>query len=68
MADYQKWLAKTYKFSIGDLVLRKVVENTKNPANGKLSPNWKGPEKIVNLDGTGTYYLKDPKEKQAQRP
>ncbi|GFZ00580.1 hypothetical protein Acr_14g0002150 [Actinidia rufa] len=43
MADYQKQLAKTYnqkvqhkEFLVGDLVLRKVVGNTKDPADGKL--------------------------------
>ncbi|GFZ04843.1 hypothetical protein Acr_17g0004150 [Actinidia rufa] len=46
MADYQKQLAKTYnqrvqhrEFSVGDLILRKVVENTKDPTNGKIGPN-----------------------------
>ena len=28
----------------GDLVLRKVVGATKNPAWGKLGPNWEGPK------------------------
>ncbi|GFS40881.1 hypothetical protein Acr_00g0071010 [Actinidia rufa] len=75
MADYQKQLAKTYNqkiqhrdFIVGELVLRKVVGNTKNPADGKLSPNWEGPYKIVKLAGRGAYYLKDSKGKQASRP
>ena len=44
MADYQKQLAKTYnqkvqhkEFLVGDIVLRKVVENTKDPSNGSLA-------------------------------
>ena len=59
MADYQKQLAKTYnqevqhrEFSIRDLILRKVVRNTKDPTDGKLSLNWERPYKIVKLAGS----------------
>ena len=75
MADYQKQLAKTYnqkvqhkEFSVRDLVLRKVVGNTKDLKDGKLGPNWKGPDKIVTLAGKGAYYLEDSEGKQALRP
>ena len=71
MANYQKQLAKTYNqkvqyihFSIRDLILRKVVENTNYPADRKLSPNWKGPYKITKLVGKCTY---DPEGKQVPR-
>ena len=43
----------------GDLVLRKVVGNTKNPAWGKLGPNWEGPYRITSVVGIGAYYLED---------
>ena len=43
----------------GDLVLRKVVGNTKNPACGKLGPNWEGPYRITSVAGIGAYYLED---------
>ena len=33
----------------GDLVLRKVLGNTKNPAWGKLGPNWEGSYRIASL-------------------
>ena len=46
MASYQKQLAKTYnqkvqckEFLIGDLILRKIIENTKDLVDKKLSPN-----------------------------
>ena len=75
MADYQKQLAKTYnqkvqhrEFLVGDLILRKVVGNTKDPTNGKLDPNWEGSCKIVKLVDKGTYYLEDSEGKQALRP
>ena len=39
--------------------MRKIVENTHDPTNGKLRLNWEGPYKIVKLVGKGNYYLKD---------
>ncbi|GFS36321.1 hypothetical protein Acr_00g0045360 [Actinidia rufa] len=75
MANYQKQLAKTYKqkvkhrqFLVGDLILRKVVGNTKDPADRKLGPNWEEPYKIVKLAGKGAYHLKDSEGKQVSRP
>ena len=54
MAKYKQKIAKYYnrrvklkKFNIGDLVLRKVTLATKDPAQGKLGPNWEGPYKVV---------------------
>ena len=35
----------------GDLVLRKVLGTAKNPAWGKLWPNWEGPYRITSLAG-----------------
>uniref|UniRef100_A0A2N9GEV7 Uncharacterized protein n=1 Tax=Fagus sylvatica TaxID=28930 RepID=A0A2N9GEV7_FAGSY len=50
LASYQQQLKKGYNknirprsFQQGDLVLRKVLGNTKNPTDGKLGPNWEGP-------------------------
>ena len=51
-----------------DLVLRKVVENTKNPAWGKLGPNWEGPYRITTEAGIRAYYLKDLDEKVVLHP
>ena len=42
-----------------DLVLRKVVGNTKNLAWEKLGPNWEGPYRIAPMAGVGAYYLED---------
>ena len=33
----------------GDLVLRKVLGTKKNPAWGKLGPNWERPYRIISL-------------------
>ena len=45
-----------------DFVLRKVLGTTKNPAWGKLGPNWEGPYRITLVAGIGAYYLEDLKE------
>ena len=51
-----------------DLVLRKVLGNTKNPAWGKLGPNWEGPYRITSVVGIGAYYLEDLDEKTVLHP
>ena len=50
LAYYQQKLKQGYDANVklrsltsGDLVLGKVVGTTKNPAWGKLGPNWEGP-------------------------
>ena len=48
--------------------MRKVVGNTKDPADEKLGPNWERPYKIVKLASKGAYYLKYSKGKQVLRP
>ena len=53
---------------VGDLVLRKVLGTTKNPAWGKLGPNWKGPYRITSEVGIRAYYLEDLDEKAVLHP
>ena len=43
----------------GDLVLRKVLGTEKNPAWGKLEPNWEGPYRITSLAGIRAYFLEN---------
>ena len=52
----------------GDLVLRKVVGNNKNPACGKLGPNWEGPYRITSVAGIGAYYIKELDERIVFHP
>ena len=54
--------------TIGDLVLRKVLGTAKNPAWGKLGPNWEGPYHITSVAGMSAYYLEDLEEKAVPRP
>ena len=70
LAYYQHKLRQGYDMNVklsplasGDLVLRKVLGNTKNPAWGKLGPNWKGPYRITSVAGIDAYYLEDLDEK-----
>ena len=59
---------KLRPLALGDLVLRKVVGNTKNPAWGKLGSNWEGPYRITSVVGIGAYYLEDLDERAVFHP
>ena len=70
LAYYQHKLKQGYDMNVklspltlGDLVLRKVLGNTKNPVWGKLGPNWEGPYRIISVAGINAYYLEDLDEK-----
>ena len=52
----------------GDLVLRKVVGTTKNPAWGKLGPNWEGPYCNTSVVGIEAYFLEDLDENVVLQP
>ena len=52
----------------GDLVLRKVLSIAKNPAWGKLGPNWEGPYHITLVVGIEAYFLEDLDEHVIPRP
>ena len=54
LARYQNLMSKHYNsnvkrrdFQVGDLVLRRVMGSTKDPSQGKLGLNWKGPYRIT---------------------
>ena len=75
LAYYQHKLKQGYDMNVilrplapGDLVLRKVLGNTKNPAWGKLRPNWKGPYRITSVVGIGVYYLENLDERTVLHP
>ena len=75
LAYYQHKLKQGYNANVklrplasGDLVLRKVLGTAKNPAWGKLGPNWEGPYHITSVAGIGTYFLEDFDECVIPRP
>jgi hypothetical protein len=75
LASYQHQMKRGYdknirprSFQINDLVLCKVVANTRNPNDGKLGPNWEGPYKVTSFAGVGAYRLEDMDGKPIPRP
>ena len=75
LARYQNLMAKHYNsnvrhrdFQVGDLVLRKVMGATRDPSQGKLSPNWEGPYKISSWQRKGTYHLETLDGRKLQQP
>ena len=64
LARYQDFMAKYYNsrvrhrdFQVRYLVLRKVTGATRDPSQGKLGPNWKGPYRITSWQRKDTYHL-----------
>ena len=75
LARYQNLMSKNYDskvrhrdFQIGDLVLQKVMGATKDPAQGKLGPNWEGPYRITSWHRKGTYHLETMDGRKLQHP
>ena len=75
LAYYQHKLKQGYDMNVklrplalGDLVLRKVLGNIKNPTWGKLGPNWEGTYRITSVVGIGANYLEDLDEKIVLHP
>ena len=48
---------KPRSYMPGDLVLKKLLLARKNPAHGKLGPNWEGPYIISRVIRPGNYEL-----------
>ena len=59
---------KLRPLALGDLVLRKVLGTARNPAWGKLEPNWEGPYRITSIAGIRAYFLEDLDERVVPRP
>ena len=75
LAYYQHKLKQGYDAKVKlrliepkDLVLRKVLGTAKNPAWGKLGPNWEGPYHITSVAGIGAYFLEDLDERVIPHP
>ena len=64
MTSYQQRTKNLYNrrvrqrtFQAGDLVLRRVFENTADPTIDKFQPKWEGPYTIVRVRPAGSYAL-----------
>ena len=60
LASLHNQCVKPRTFKVGDLVLRRVFENTTNPTDGKFQPNWEGPYMVVRVVTVGSYTLSRP--------
>ena len=75
LAYYQHKLKQGYDANVklrplapGDLVLRKVLGTTKNPAWGKLWSNWEESYRITSVASIGAYFLENLDEHVIPRP
>ena len=68
MARQYDAMVKPRRFNIRDLILKRVSLATKNPAHGKLGPNWEGPYRVINCKRQGSYYLETLDERMLEHP
>ena len=68
MTRHHNQRVKLKRFNLGDMVLWKVSQATNDPTQGKLSPNWKGPYKVVRYSRRGSYYLENMDKKSLPHP
>ena len=59
VARYFNKKVRIQNFKEGDLVLRKVTQNTRKRSDGVLAPNWEGPYLIRVVVRNGAYKLED---------
>ena len=64
MEDYHRKTVRYYdqrvkprSYKLGDLVLKKFLLAKKDPAHGKLGPNWEGPYIVSRIIRPGNYEL-----------
>ena len=57
MAKHYNSRVRHKDFQAGDLILRKVMGASKDPTQGKLSPNWEEPYRITSWQRKGMYHL-----------
>ena len=67
LASYHNRCVKPCTFKTGELVLRRVFENTSNLVDGKFQPNWEGPYTVVRVWKVGSYSLSRPYENVVPR-
>ena len=68
MVEYYNKRVKLRRLDIGDLVLRKVTLATRDFTQGKLSPTWEGPYRVVHYSRQGSYHLETLDRKRLPQP
>ena len=73
--NYQQRISRGYnrgikskEFILSDLVLRKVLGSTRDPAMGRLGLTWEGPYRVTSIAEVGAYRLEELDEKPIARP
>ncbi|XP_070042953.1 uncharacterized protein [Nicotiana tomentosiformis] len=59
MERYYNRRANLCYFKVGDLVLRKVTQNTQELSAGKLGPTWEGLYRVLAVTGKSSYELEN---------
>ena len=68
VANYYNAKVRPRSFTPGDLVLRRVFQNTQEPGVGSFGPNWEGPYKVVRIVRGGVYELEDLEGRPLKHP
>lgn len=68
MAKYYNSRVKARRFTVGDLVLRKVTHATQDPTEEKSKLNWEGPYQVTQCNRPGTYHLETMRGEPLPRP
>ena len=65
--SYYNKRVRARPLELGDLVMRKVFENTKELNAGKLGSRWEGPYKIIKVVKPGVYRLQTSRGEEVPR-
>ena len=68
MAKHYNSRVRHRDFQVGDLVLRKVNDATKDTSQGKLGPNWERPYRVASWHKKGTYHLETLDDQKLHHP
>ena len=68
MARQYDTMVKSRRFNIGDFVLQRFSLVTRNPACGKLGPNWERPYRVINCKRQRSYYLEALNGRKLEHP
>ena len=66
--QYHNFRVRPKDFAMGNLVLKRVNQSTRDPKDNKLRLNWEGPYKVIESTRKGTYKLKSLGEKELPHP
>ena len=68
MAKHYNFRVRHKDVQVGDLVLRKANDATKDTSQGKLGPNWERPYRVASWHKKGTYHLETLDDQKLHHP